>query len=193
MSKTRMAIHTGIISIGVAGLGFYAALNLQRGLKAESRAALIRDSTVTANIYEPLPSPTPASTPNNIFTIADGAALPFVNASAPIGPYVISADGKKVFEVAGVDLPVGPCDLGKLVRLGNAHMAQHPIPPINATTLAYHAPCRDFNTDAQCKVYEAEAALKTAKAAAEAQAKRDKEEEEFRAELRHCEPKKEKR
>lgn len=73
--------------------------------------------------------------------------------------------------------PVGLCDSGELVRAVDEHLKQHPItkvePGLNGQIAIGYVPCRDLNTDAQCKVYEAEAALEEARAAKAAQDKRD--------------------
>lgn len=85
--------------------------------------------------------------------------------------------GRTVFVIRDGDGPVGPCDLGKLVRATKAHLdTEHPEQPAFEGTISAIGipavgiiPCRMNATDAQCRVYEAEAAVKQAQADLEAE------------------------
>ncbi len=110
-------------------------------------------------------------------------------------PLVFQDNGRTVLTIKEGDMPAGPCDLGDLVRAVRKHLdLEHPEQPawdgtISATAIPAiaHIPCRLNATDAQCRVYEAEAAVKQAQAALEAEKLRADTLGDLRLKLAACE------
>lgn len=64
---------------------------------------------------KPLPTPKAAATPK-FLTVLNGGAPP---------PILFQENGRTFLTVADADIPVGPCNLGDLVRAAQAHITTH--------------------------------------------------------------------
>lgn len=73
-----------------------------------------------AQTPKPLPSPKLAAAPREPIA----THLPFIiDNSASVPPTLIQDNGRTIFTLKDEDRPVGPCDLGKLVRAGGDYIA----------------------------------------------------------------------
>jgi hypothetical protein len=112
------------------------------------------------------------------------------------GVWTLDSSSSAMYCAPTRKVATGQCSPSKLAAAAKAHLdLEHPVldewigsRTAFSTTLAYHPPCRDYASEAQCRVFESEKALASAKAALDAEVNRQKILNELRAEVDKCEP-----